>query len=235
MSNKPFLFLRKKMQNRRPTYSLNYIGNKLKINFLIALLFLFVALPDGFGQNLDSLQNKPLMVLDGDSLRKKLTQKDSLTPKKIDPRVATRKSAILPGSGQIYIKQYWFLPAIYGGFGACAYMIAYNGKRYRAFREAYFATSEAQASEGEVTINGVPKKYSISTLKLGTSVYRRYRDLSWMVIPVVWAVNVLEVNVSAHLKTFDMSDDITLKIQPSFSPGANGMPSLGLKTVFAFK
>lgn len=158
-----------------------------------------------------------------------------IKPFKINPKLATKKSAMLPGWGQVYAKQYWFIPIIYAGFGASAYSILFNAKRYQAFRTAYFLASDTKATEGEVTINKVTKKYSVSVLKLGTNYYRRYRDLSWLSIPVVWAINILEINVAAHLKSFDMSDDISMKIEPSFEPSYTGLPTLGGKVVFAFK
>jgi Family of unknown function (DUF5683) len=186
-------------------------------------------------QNQDSLKKtklESLIIEKADSLPKK--------PFKIIPKLATKKSAVFPGWGQAYIKQYWFIPVIYAGFGASTFGILYNSKRYRILRKAYFQTSAANKinpaiTQGQVVLNNTTYNLSIDNLRQYTNYFRRNRDVSWLSIPVVWAINILEVNVAAHLKSFDMTDDITLKLEPSFDPTITGMPILGAKMVFAFK
>jgi hypothetical protein len=196
----------------------------------------------------DSLRIKAMATFGNDSLKNAVLNKtiapavDSLPKKpfKINPKLATKKSAMIPGWGQAYAKQYWFIPVIYAGFGASTFGILYNGKRYRLLRKSYFETSAAFEKDrtkttGKVILNNKEYNLSIENLRQYTNYFRRNRDLSWLSIPMVWAVNVLEINVAAHLKSFDMTDDISMKLEPSFTPTATGMPSLGAKVVFAFK
>jgi hypothetical protein len=194
--------------------------------------------------NADSLQSKALMVIDGDSLKKQVLQKKDEAAFKIDPKVATRRSAILPGAGQLYIKQYWFLPAIYGGFVVNTVFVSKWQKNYKLFKNEYFKISkhndnlpvgDTKLSKGKVIINGVEKEYSVDVLKQGTNIYRRYRDLTLMVYPLIWAVNIIEVNVSAHLKTFDMTDNISMQLKPTMELGPTLTPVLAAKAVFTFK
>jgi hypothetical protein len=207
------------------------------LKYCISVVCVFFYTQKIAAQNPDSLKNRPLMVISGDSLKKDILKDKKTTEKfKIDPKVATRKSAILPGAGQIYIKQYWFLPAIYGGLVANTVFVSKWQKNYKAFRTEYFRVStyndnlpkgEVALAKGKVTIGGVTKDYTIDVLKQGTNVYRRYRDLTLMLYPVIWAVNVLEVNVSAHLRTFDMSDDISLKLSPLLNTDLAGNYTMG--------
>jgi Family of unknown function (DUF5683) len=211
--------------------------SKSKYLFFFLLFFCL----NSFGQitKEDSLQINKYVNKGKDSLaNSQILLPDSVhqKPFKINPKLATKRSAMIPGWGQAYIKQYWFIPVIYAGFGASTFGILYNGKRYRILRKAYFETSAANLTEGKVTLNGKDFPLSVNNLRQYTNYFRRNRDLSWLSIPVVWAVNILEVNVAAHLKSFDLSDDISMKFEPSFSPNPiNGLPLVGGKMVFAFK
>jgi hypothetical protein len=215
----------------------------LKKISLVLFLGLFITKLVGQNQRLDSADIQPPFIGLVDSTKVFTTnKKDSVVkPFKINPKLATKKSAIIPGWGQAYAKQYWFIPIIYAGFGASTFGILYNGKRYRILRSTYLETSaknatDASVTTGKITLNNKEYELSIANLKQYTSYFRRNRDLSWLSIPVVWAVNVLEINVAAHLKSFDMTDDITLKLEPSFAPNPfSGMPTVGGKMVFALR
>jgi hypothetical protein len=216
----------------------------LKIQIVLFIIFC-TFLPKVFSQRSiqDSLRINALSKVAADTAKKPaIAPRDSLVKKpfKLSPKLATKKSAILPGWGQAYAKQYWFIPVIYAGFGGSAFGIIYNGKRYRILRKAYFETSSAfakdnSASTGTVVLNNKTYNLSIDNLRQYTNYFRRNRDLSWLSIPVVWAVNVLEINVAAHLKSFDMTDDISMKFEPNFEPSFTGMPTVGGKVIFAFK
>lgn len=224
----------------------------VKFKFTFLFLFLFIAVKS-FGQisAQDSLRIKGMSALAKDTLQKLPIPKiDSLVKKpfKINPKLATKRSAMVPGWGQIYIKQYWILPVVYGGFAVNGYFIVRWNKNYKAFKNEYFRVSayndnitekklnEPLLTTGNVTIKGSTTTYSLANLKAGTSFYRRNRDGSILILPVVWALNILEVNVAAHLKSFDMSDDISMKFEPSFAPNPiNGMPTFGGKMVLALR
>lgn len=212
--------------------------------FLILFFGLFFAKLFGQIQRTDSAlinSNKSLILKDSSKINTNPKSDSIIKPFKINPKLATKKSAIIPGWGQAYAKQYWFIPIIYAGFGASTFGIIYNGKRYQILKKSYLETSAANAlnpnvTTGKITLNNKEYELSIANLKQYTNYFRRNRDLSWLSIPVVWAVNVLEINVAAHLKSFDMSDDITMKIEPSFTPNPiNGLPSVGGKMVFAIR
>lgn len=212
--------------------------------FLVLFLVFSITKLLGQSQRTDSVfinANKNAILSDS-SKNKAVSHSDSIKkPFKVNPKLATKKSAIIPGWGQAYAKQYWFIPVIYAGFGASTFGIIYNAKRYQILRKSYLETSAANALDanvttGKITLNNKEYELSIANLKQYTNYFRRNRDLSWLSIPVVWAVNVLEINVAAHLKSFDMSDDITMKIEPSFTPNPfTGLPSVGGKMVFAFR
>jgi Family of unknown function (DUF5683) len=234
---------------------------------IFVIFFFLIISKNIFGQITaqDSLRIKGIALMANDTLKKlPFSRIDSLPKKpfKINPKLATKRSAILPGWGQIYIKQFWILPIIYGGFAVNGYYIVDWNKKYKAFKNEYFRVSAANdliteqnkiiaernnkmneneptkplLTQGEVTIKGNTATYSLANLKAGTSGYRRNRDGSILILPVVWALNILEVNVAAHLKSFDMSDDISMKFEPTFMPNPiNGLPTVGGKLILAFR
>ncbi|GAB2559844.1 DUF5683 domain-containing protein [Spirosoma areae] len=65
--------------------------------------------------------------------------------------------------------------------------------------------------------------------------FRRYRDLNLLLSTVLWAINIVEANVAAHLKTFDLTDDITMRVEPNVltMPGTGFVP--GVRMAFTFK
>ncbi len=150
--------------------------------------------------------------------------------------------AIIPGGGQIYNKQYWKLPFVYAGFGVSAYFINYFSDRYKDFVKPYIASYDdkgvlIKGKETSMVFNrslGVNKEYTIDQITRGKDLYRRYRDLNTFILIGVWALTAIEANVSAHLRTFDVSDDISMKIQPdAFMLQGSGV--IGAKVVFGFK
>lgn len=65
--------------------------------------------------------------------------------------------------------------------------------------------------------------------------FRRYRDLNLLLSGVLWAVNIVEANVAAHLKTFDLTDDISMTVEPNVlpAPGMGFVPAV--RVAFTFK
>lgn len=157
---------------------------------------------------------------------------DSLRPtvkRVIDPKKATLKSLMLPGLGQVYIGQWWAVPVIYGGFGTLGFFVYYNQVRYKLMLNAYkellplkYEVINGQYTGKVIDANAkVAVDYAGATRNLleeqiisTKNFHRRNRDLSYIGIAALWGMNVLQANVSAHLKTFDESDDISWHLTP---------------------
>ncbi|MFL0163100.1 DUF5683 domain-containing protein [Aquirufa salirivi] len=174
-----------------------------------------------------------------DSLPKKKT-----VPYKIIPREATLKSLMIPGWGQYYNRQYWKLPLVAGAFITLGIIANYNNVRYEKYRAYYYLASPHPDDPSYVppaTLavpyeDGLVRDLDVNQLKRLNDGYRRNRDYTYIGMVLAWAFNVVDANVSAHLKTFDVSDDITLKIKPTFEyqSHSNGLVS-GVSLSFNFK
>jgi len=132
--------------------------------------------------------------------------------KEVLPARATLYSALLPGLGQIYNRDYWKIPIIYGGLIACGYFWQYNGMQYQRYKTMYnHATANPSEYDGWMTPENI-KWYRDS--------FRRYRDYSIIATVLVYALNIIDANVFAHFQDFDISDDLTLRIEPGIIPVA---------------
>ena len=168
----------------------------------------------------------------------------SIKKNKIIPRVSTLHSLMIPGWGQINNRQYWKLPLVAGAFVTLGLIANYNHVRYMKYRDYYYIVSPHTEDPTYVppsTIavpyeDGVIRDLDVNQLKRLNDGFRRNRDYTYIGIVVAWAFNVVDANVSAHLKTFDVSDDISLKIKPNFEfdPISKGMFS-SVSLTFNFK
>ncbi len=131
--------------------------------------------------------------------------------------------ALIPGGGQVYNKSYWKVPIVYAGFGVLAYSLMFYNREYNSVREAYI-----QKINGQVVTNpefdNVPE-YMLYNVRES---YRKYRDLSAIGIVGWYAFTILDATVEAHLKEFDVGENLSLRIKPSYQMTSFGS-NLGLK------
>ena len=136
------------------------------------------------------------------------------------PKIATQRSAILPGWGQAYNKQYWKIPLVYGVLAIPAATYQYNADLYGKAKFAYEARfKEANGDNSDVSkIDPTLKNLGLASLQSYRNIFRKDRDYSIMWFILGWGLNVLDATVSGHLKEFDINNDLTLKIQPNYQP-----------------
>ena len=155
------------------------------------------------------------------------TVKDSAVAKpRHIPRIATQRSAMIPGWGQAYNHEYWKIPIVYGALAIPTYTFFYNNSFYKMTRFAYDAvfardyladTSMIAQIDPRVKLqNGTP--LSLSAYQSYRNSFRRDRDYSVFWFLIVWGLNVADATVFGHLKDFDVSDDLALHIEPNFNP-----------------
>lgn len=153
---------------------------------------------------------------------------DSLTPKEV-PKIAFVRSMFLPGWGQMTNKDYIKLPLIYGAAGVGGYFIIRNNQLYQKYKGYIVEMNASGLKEREIDGGG---PYSITLITTAANQYRRYKQLSFVGLGLGWLLFAIEANVHAHLKTFDVSRDISMKISPSI---LEQNQTLGFKMAFNFK
>jgi len=157
-----------------------------------------------------------------DNIKIKQQKEVDTTIKKGDfnPRIATKRSAIIPGWGQIYNKKYWKLPLVYGALGTTGYIFFYNIKTYKLLRQAYsYKVDPLQTNIG--LIDPRFKNFSAEALKINRNAYRQNVDYSVVFFIIFWGLNVVDATVDAQLKGFNVNDNLSLRFNPGYSPLAN--------------
>jgi hypothetical protein len=166
----------------------------------------------------------------------KATKIDTVKKKIHSPRVAAIRSAILPGLGQIYNKKYWKLPIVYGAMGASGGIFLFNLGQYKATRFAYKVKYNMRVNHTDSAsfddIRSDLRPLSEESLRFYRNQYRRDIDYSAIAFILLWGLNVVDATVDAHLKSFDVSPDLSLKIKPGYSDFAK---TNGLSLVLTFK
>jgi hypothetical protein len=148
-----------------------------------------------------------------------------------NPQKAAILSAVLPGLGQVYNKKYYKVPIIYIGFSTLAYFIYFNQKGYLEWKQAYIDYPDYNLNyDFPLTLEQIDRTKNS---------YKRYRDLSIIGTAGFYILQILDATVDAYLFDWDISDDLSLKIDPVIiqtpsyilSPSAN---TLALRASFSF-
>lgn len=128
-----------------------------------------------------------------------------------NPKKAVLLSLIIPGAGQVYNEKVWKLPLLYGGVATSVYFLEFNNRRYQQFLAAL-----------EIVRDGVePSPFpnlNEDGIIRNVNYWRRNRDAMYMVFGAIYALGAVDAFVDAHLSSFDVSDDLSIKIEPSTQP-----------------
>ena len=200
-----------------------------KLFFFIAfLLFLLPVCP------LYAQKKNDTLIVDGtqkDTSGKSLLALDKAISKKHSPQKAIFRSAVLPGWGQAYNKKYWKIPIVYGALGATAAVFLFNIKTYNELRLAVIYRADT-ISANDALIPPEFQNFRLQDLQFYRNAYRQNIDYSVLVFLLFWGLNVVDAAVDAHLKAFDVSGDLSLKLKPGFNYTTN---SAGLTLVLKLK
>ena len=141
-----------------------------------------------------------------------------------DPKRALWLALVIPGGGQIYNRKYWKLPLVYGGFIGCIYAMNWNNTMYKDYSQAYIDLMDNDPNTQsynqflhlgmKITTEADKKRYQ-DIFRKRKDKYRRWRDLSFFVMLGVYALSVIDAYVDAELSVFDISDDLSLKVEPT--------------------
>ena len=174
----------------------------------------------------DSVQ----VAVNQDNIRRITWNTDPLSPAK-----AAFYSAVLPGLGQIYNKSYWKVPLVYAGIGIPIYFYIQNSKEYDRYMTAYKRRQQGYTDD-EFFYGGVSAdqpRVNNDGLRQGIRFYRRNKELSIIVTIGLYALNIIEANVDAHLKQFNVDEQLT--IAPFIETNYFTQPQYGLTLTYKSK
>jgi len=201
----------------------------------------------------DSIENSEILFVPSEII---LTDSIEIAPLVIDqkqfvpnPTKAALFSAVVPGLGQIYNRKYWKLPIVYGGFLGCVYAINWNTTTYNGYKDAYrdYTDNNVNTNSWQAYVpSSLPKDendwsseqkewFKTNLLKQRKDYYRRYRDLSYIITGAFYALCIIDAYVDAQLFDFDISEDLSLRVEPTITTKTSFSPqTFGLRCSFTF-
>lgn len=222
----------------------------LKINRVILFLFVMSVFSwSGKAQtDLTGTRDSLALAAQDSSIQAVLRAADSIPvpkikePFKSNPTRAVIYSAVFPGLGQIYNKKYWKLPLVYGGFMGFIYAVSWNNRNYKDYSVAYLdiMTDDPNADPNTwhqswqnliPAANPDPKEWINNAnfkdnLKRRKDFYRRYRDLSIILTGAWYFICMIDSYIDAELFDFDISPDLSMRVEPLVSPKTTHTPAL---------
>ena len=219
-----------------------HIAKEIRLVLIVCLLLLAgsqrTAAQDRFDDSLS-------VVVDTTILHKEMVDKWSTW--RPDPKRAMWLALVIPGGGQIYNRKYWKLPIVYGGFIGCLYAMNWNNTMYKDYSQAYLdlmdndpgTQSYNQFLHLGMQITPANEDRYKDIFKKRKDKFRRWRDLSFFVMVGVYALSVIDAYVDAELSVFDISDDLSLRVEPTIiNNHSSGNPfdasSVGLQCSLSF-
>ena len=209
------------------------------VKYIFAFILFCIVIPFSSAQQTDGFSVLPdtVPIVDQTESLVKVKKKGSIF--KGRPGKAALYSLILPGAGQIYNKSYFRVPFIYAAVGAVGYIMIDNTHKYKCFRDAYIAKIDGEPlnlSDRCIKKGGTLIQVAdASTLRLARDQYNKNRQTAILGFALVWIANSIDAYVNAHLKAFDIDDDLssrTIRINPAFETNVLGGPQVGLVISF---
>ena len=172
-------------------------------------------------------QETPVREIEMDSIQDSLAEQgvmvDQVEKVRINPLAPSKAafySAVLPGLGQAYNKRYWKVPIVWGAIGTGIYAFIWNDRQYDRYRTAFkrrkagFTDDEFYDLDPDDDFFPTTPNVSDQALQSAQERYQRDRDLALLITIGLYALNIIDANVDAHLKQFNVNEDLSLKVQP---------------------
>lgn len=166
-----------------------------------------------------------------DSIREQRQYERALKYKDLNPNTAALLSMIIPGAGQAYNRSYWKVPLVYGGLASFVTIATFNHNEYIRYKRAY---NNSQSQELRSKVPEDLSRLSQNALKANRNATKKYRDLNIILGALFYGLNIADAYVDAHLKGFEVSDNITMKVEPAIFTNNQSMAG-GLSLNFSIK
>ncbi|WP_422105207.1 DUF5683 domain-containing protein [Winogradskyella sp.] len=199
--------------------------NKSKTLFLLCLCSVLFSFSQKKNDSTSiALDKEPVLVEEQIFKRKEI---DPLRPSK-----AAFYSAIFPGAGQAYNKKYWKIPIVWGAIGTGVYFYLRNDRQFDRYRDAYKRRLAGFTDDEFSDENGNPL-ISDDGLIRAQQQFRRNKEISLLVTIGLYALNIIDANVDAHLLQFNVDENLSLRPHYQYNERENSS-DLGLTVNFKF-
>ena len=194
----------------------------MKRRFVILFLIASVAVSNVLAA---TLQNDSIYLISTSDTVKVVETEEYVSKSTFQPdaQKSVWLAAVVPGLGQIYNRQYWKVPIIYGGALGLAYGITWNDRMFVDYKKGYVDLMDKDPNtnyfeyllpEG-VTLNNSNKDYYTRVIKTKLDNYRRYRDLCIIASAVFYLLTIIDAYVDAQMFDYDINPDLSLEVVPT--------------------
>jgi hypothetical protein len=179
-----------------------------RIYFIIFLLFL------GSAYAQETTTTKDVAKQERKLEREQRRLERALDP--LSPSRASFLSAAVPGLGQFYNRKYWKVPLAWAAVGTGVFVYQFNQTEYLRYRTAFKLRSAGFSTDEfyDVNLDGIGPDVSDRALEEAQKKAQSQRDSSLLIAIGLYLLNVLDASVDAHLKPFNMNEDLNVSIQP---------------------
>ena len=157
---------------------------------------------------------------------------------KHSPAKAAIMSAVIPGLGQIYNRQYWKVPVVYVAVGVSVGVFIKWQNEYNRYRRAYIDLNDKDPYTNFHDTFGFPPNWSDTEknqyISKRKETLRTWRDYTIVAMVAAYALNIIDANVFAHLMDFNLDDNLSLNIQPCFFKNCIDSQKFGLTLQLTF-
>jgi hypothetical protein len=150
------------------------------------------------------------------------------------PRLAAMYSAIVPGLGQFYNEKYWKIPIVYALGVLAASQIKSNHQNYLLFRNVSFILEDSNP-DNNIEVQDYTNLLTAENIQRRYARYKRDRDYWIILAGLFYVLNIVDATVDAHLREFNINQDLSLNIQPSFQRSPYNNMHAGLSLNFRLK
>lgn len=193
----------------------------MKACLIVVLTFFSLQLWAQKGDSIPPVPQEKVQMIFMDSV--KMARKNRLPV----PKKALLYSFMLPGAGQVYNGRWWKAPFALGAMGGMGYLVYFNNDYYQRLKKAL-----------ELELQDQPHEFSdfnlgVNGLRANRDSYDKNRQLSYVGVVAVYGLIAIEAFVDAHLQNFDMNEDLSWRIKPTFQTDPRtGMGGPGIGLVF---
>ena len=141
-----------------------------------------------------------------------VSETEAYVPISLDPLAPSKAafySALLPGLGQAVNKKYWKIPIVYAAMGTSIYFYLENDKSYRRYRNAYKRRLSG-FTDDEFYGEGTIPLLSDDSLIRAQQTLRRNKELSLLITIGLYALNIIDANVDAHLLQYNVDKNLAV-------------------------
>ncbi len=151
------------------------------------------------------------------------------------PRLAALYSAIVPGMGQFYNEKYWKIPIVYALGVLAASQIKSNHQNYLLFRNVNFNIKDGNDANNNEIQDFINLGFDEERSDRYIDRFKRDRDYWIILAGLFYVLNIVDATVDAHLREFNINQDLSLNIQPSIQRSPYSNMHAGLSFNFRLK